>query len=99
MGHSPTGRGGVKYLSARFDMFSKHVALYHLKAATTMGCLNKVKTHYFPEIATPETILSDHGSQFSSASWRKALPELGNQTRYSPIRYLEGNPTECVMCE
>jgi transposase InsO family protein len=98
-GQLPTGRGGVKYLLVSLDVFSKHVALYHLKAATTRGYLNKVKTHYFPEIAAPETVLSDHGSQFSSASRSIALLELGIQTRYSPVRYPESYPTELVMRE
>jgi hypothetical protein len=50
-------------------------------------------------VITPETILSDHGSQFASPSWRKALSEMRIQTRYSPIRHPESNPAERVMRE
>jgi transposase InsO family protein len=44
-------------------------------------------------------ILSDHGSQFTSPSWKKTLTELGIQIKYSPIRHPESNPTERVMRE
>jgi transposase InsO family protein len=98
-GPLPTGRGGVKHLLVCLDVFSKHVTLYPLKSATTRSCLNKLKTHYFPKVTKPTTILSDHGSQFSSPSWRKALSELGIQAIYSPIRHPESNPTERVMRE
>jgi hypothetical protein len=83
-GPLPTGRGGVKYILACLDVFSKHVTLYALKLATTRSCLNKLKSHYFPEVTAPQSILSDHGSQFTSPSWRKALSDLNINVRYSP---------------
>jgi hypothetical protein len=97
-GPLPTGRGGVKYLLVCLDVFSKHVTLYTLKSATTKNCLNKLKSHYFSEVTTPQSILSDHGSQFTSP-WRKALSELNIDVKYSPIRHPESNPTERVMRE
>jgi hypothetical protein len=60
-GPLPAGRGGVKYLFVCLEVFSKHVTLYPLKAATTKSCLNKLRTHYFPKVLQPQTILSDHG--------------------------------------
>jgi hypothetical protein len=98
-GPLPTGRGGVKHLLVCLEVFSKHVTLYPLKSATTKSCINKLTTHYFKETIKPEVILSDHGSQFSSPSWRKALSELDIQVRYSPIRHPESNPTERIMRE
>jgi transposase InsO family protein len=98
-GPLPTGRGGVKYLLVCLEFFSKHVTLYPLKAATTRSCLMKLREHYFQSVIKPEAILSDHGSQFSSPSWQKALAELGIKCKYSPIRHPESNPTERVMRE
>jgi hypothetical protein len=98
-GPLPTGRGGVKHLLVCLDYFTKHVTLYPLKAATTRSCLKKLKDHYFLKVIQPEIILSDHGSQFASPTWRKALAELGIQCRYSPIRHPESNPTERIMRE
>jgi hypothetical protein len=68
-GPLPTGRGGVKHLLVCLEFFSKHVTLYPLKAATTRSCLKKLREHYFPRVIKPETILSDHGSQFASPAW------------------------------
>jgi transposase InsO family protein len=84
-GPLPTGRGGVKYLLVCLEFFSKQVTLYLLKAATTRSCLKKLKEHYFQSVIKPEVILSDHGSQFASPAWQKALAELGIQGKYSPI--------------
>ncbi|PNF35650.1 hypothetical protein B7P43_G17966 [Cryptotermes secundus] len=98
-GPLPTGRGGVKYILVCLDVFSKHVALYALKSATTKSCRNKLKSHYFPEVTTPQCIPSDHGSQFTSPSWRKALTDLNIDVKYFPIRHPESNPAERVMRE
>jgi len=37
----PTSRSGVKYILLCYNVFSKYVKLYPLKAATTRACLNK----------------------------------------------------------
>ncbi|PNF40755.1 hypothetical protein B7P43_G18308, partial [Cryptotermes secundus] len=98
-GPLPTGRGGVKYLFVCLEFFSKHVKLYPLKAATTRSCLKKLKNHYFQEVIKPKVVLSDHGSQFASPAWQKALAELGIQCKYSPIQHPESNPIERIMRE
>jgi hypothetical protein len=98
-GPLPTGRGGVKYILVCLDVFSKHVTLYPLKSATTKGCLNKLKSHYFLKVTTPRAVLCDHGSQFTSPLWRKALSALNVEVKYTPIRHPESNPAERVMRE
>jgi transposase InsO family protein len=98
-GPLPRGKGNVKYLLECLDVFSKHVMIYPLKSATTKSCLNKLQSHYSQEVNKPEVILSHHGSQFTSPSWKKTLIELGIQIKYSPIRHPESNPTERVMRE
>jgi transposase InsO family protein len=72
-GPLPTGSGGVKYLLVCLDVFSKHVSLYPLKTATSRSYLNKLVNHYFPKVILPQIILSDHGSQFTSLTWKKRL--------------------------
>jgi hypothetical protein len=98
-GPLPTGRGGVKHLFVCLEVFSKHVALYPLKAATTRGCLRKITDHYIERVIKPKIILSDHGSQFTSTMWKETLENLGIEVRYSPIRHPESNPAERVMKE
>jgi len=41
-GPLPVGRFGFRYIFLCFDVFSKFVKLYPLKAATTKACLNQV---------------------------------------------------------
>jgi transposase InsO family protein len=98
-GPLPTGRGRVKYLLVCLEFFSKHVTLYTLKAATTRSCLRKLEDHYFQKVIQPKVVFSDHGSQFASPAWQKALAELGIQCKYSPIRHPVSNPTERIMRE
>jgi hypothetical protein len=51
------------------------------------------------KVIKPKTVLSDHGSQFTSPQWRKTLTELGIEVRYSPIRHPESNLAERIMRE
>jgi putative transposase len=98
-GPLPTGRGGVKYILVCLEVFTKHVTLYPLKAATTKSSLNKITAHYIPKVIKPEVILSDHGSQFTSSLWKETLQNLGIIVKYSPIRHPASNPAERIMKE
>ena len=57
-------RGGVTYMLVCYDVFSKYVKLYALKAATTRSCLNKIINYYFTQVIKSKCILSDNGTQF-----------------------------------
>ena len=61
-GSLPTFRAGVKYILVCYDVFSKHVKLYPLRAATTKACLNKLINKYFGEVIKPKAIMSDNGN-------------------------------------
>jgi transposase InsO family protein len=74
-GSLPKPRAEVKYILMCFDVFSKHVNLYPLKAATTKACLNKFINKYFVEAIKQKIIMSDNGSQFRSPSWKRKLSE------------------------
>jgi transposase InsO family protein len=76
-GPLPTGRGSFRYILVCLEVFTKYVALYPLKAATTRSSLKKITTHYINKVVKPETILSDHGSQFTSPLWKETLQNLG----------------------
>jgi transposase InsO family protein len=81
------------------DVFSKHVKLYPLKAATTRSCLNKLINHYFLEAIKPKVILSDNGTQFQSPLWKRAMQENDVQVRYLAIWHPQSNPCERFMKE
>ena len=98
-GALPVARGGVRYILVCYDVSSKHVKLYELKAATTRSCLNKLLNHYFTQVIKPKCILSDNGTQFQSPSWKKMLAEHNVQVRFTPIRHPQANPSERCMRE
>jgi len=98
-GALPVARGGVTYILVCYDVFSKHVKLYTLKAATTRSCLNKLLNHYFTQVIKPKCILSDNGTQIQSLSWRKYLAEHNVQVRFTPIRHSQANSSERCMRE
>ena len=98
-GSLPTSRGGVKYILVCYDVFSKHVKLYPLKAATTKACLNKLINKYFVEVITPKINLSDNGSQFRSPSWKRKRSEHEVKVRFAPVRHPQSNPSERIMKE
>jgi hypothetical protein len=98
-GPIPTGRAGAKFIFVCVDVFSKHAKLYPLRSATAKACLNKIVKHYRPNVIHPGSILSDHGTQFTSPVWRKSLGDLNIIVKYSPIRHPESNPSERFMRE
>jgi hypothetical protein len=89
----------VKYILVCLEVFTKHVALYPLRTATTRSCLKKITTNYIEQVIKPQEILSDHGSQFTSPLWKNTLHDLGINVKFSPIRHPESNPAERFMKE
>jgi hypothetical protein len=63
------------YILVCLDIFSRHVKLYPLRAATTRSCLNKLTNLYFREVIKPIVILSDNGTQFQSPLWKNTMQE------------------------
>jgi transposase InsO family protein len=93
-GPVPSGRGGVRYLFVCLNVFTKFIKLYTLKSATTKACLQKIADDYVPHVVKPETILSDHGTQYTSRKWIDGLNELGIDVRFTPIGNPQSNPVE-----
>lgn len=61
--------------------------------------VKKIMDIFIPKFGKPKRILSDHGSQFTSALWRTRLEAEGIRVLYSSIRHPQSNPTERVMRE
>lgn len=56
-------------------------------------------TNDYHKIIPIRTILSDHGTQFTSQIWKDILNKHNIKISYSSIRHPESNPTERVMKE
>lgn len=98
-GPLPRSVGGVQYLFVIQDIFSKLVTIYPIKRATTQICLTKLQRHYFEKVGKPERILSDHGTQFTSHTWKNSLEAQGLKVLFSSIRHPQSNPVERSMRE
>jgi len=94
MGPLPTGRGGVHYILAVLDTFSKYIRLYALKRATTKAILNKIEFDYIKVVGKPESVLTDNGTQFANKKWREKMDELGIAVSFSTIYHPQSNPVE-----
>lgn len=98
-GPLPMARGGMQYIFVVLDAFTKYVSLYPMKKATVRMCIKKITEVFIPKFGKPKRILSDHGSQFTSALWKKQMETEGIKVVYSSIRHPQSNPTERVMRE
>ena len=98
-GPLPVGRFGFRYIFVCFEVFSKFVKLYPLKAATTKASLNKILNDYVINVIHPKCILSDNGTQLVSMNWKNKLAEMKIDVMFSPIRHPQANPSERCMRE
>ncbi|KAB0802309.1 hypothetical protein PPYR_00203 [Photinus pyralis] len=78
-GRLPEGRSRVSYILVVIDSFSKHVKLYPLRQAQANISAMKVISDFAQRIPI-RTILSDHGTQFSSKVWQDTMEEAWNNT-------------------
>ena len=81
------------------DVFSKLVTLYPIRRATTQICLSKLIKFYFEKIGKPEEVLSDHGTQFTSPTWRSKLEAMGVTALFSSSRHPQSNSVERTIRE
>lgn len=99
MGPLPVSRAGATQLLVILDIFSKHVALYALRRATSKAILNRLTKFYIPNIGKPKIILSDNGTQFRSKLFLSTLTELGIKSVHTSVYYPQGNMVERVNRE
>ena len=96
-GPIPATRYGFKFIFVVIDIFSKFVQIYPLRRATTNGALKALEK--FNEIVHIKTVLSDHGSQFTSRRWRAQLESQGVEVTFCSVYHPASNPAERVMRE
>ena len=59
------GRCRYKYIVIIFNEFSKFMKLYPISKAITQNLIKIILEKYIPDVGNPETIITDHGTQFS----------------------------------
>ena len=94
IGPLPKARAGLRYVLVCLDAFSKYVALYPLKHATTNAVINKIFNDYIKNHGKPERIQCDHGTQFTSPKWIEKLEKEKITCTFSSIRHPQSNIVE-----
>lgn len=97
-GPLPKGHGAAQYIFVVIDSFSKFVKLYPLRSAKATIAARRL-TEDYGQYMKIRTVLSDHGSQFTSKKWSEICSKAGITTTFSSIRHPQSNPTERVMKE
>ena len=98
-GPLPKGLRGNRYLLVTIDVFSKYTMLYPVQKATARYIAKRLKENIIPLAGKPEYLLTDHGTQFTSAAFKRIMEDLNIRHVLSSIRHPESNPAERVMSE
>ena len=70
-----------------------------MNRATTLKTLGIITNHYIPEVGSPTSIITDHGTQFKGWRWRNTLNTLGIKTYKTSVYHPSSNPAERVLRE
>ena len=94
LGPYPEGRGMVKHALVMCDTFTKLVAIYPIRRATTQITIKKLFEEYIPKNGPVEKVQTDHGTQFTSPKWVSKLQQEQIQPIFSSIRHPKSNIVE-----
>ena len=101
------GRHQYKFIIIIFDHYTKFTKLYPINRATTKKILGVLIQHYIPEIGTPKSIITDHGTQFKGRKWNFitlldntiTLLDNGVKTYKTSVYHPSSNLAERVLRE
>nr|CAH7749985.1 unnamed protein product [Callosobruchus chinensis] len=96
MGPLPKSKGGVQYILAVIDGFSRLVKLYAIKKANARAIITHLKDDYIIQIGVPERIVSDNATPFHSRLRKKEMASHKIKVFHTPAYFPEGNSTERV---
>lgn len=82
----PTSIRGVTYTFVAVDVFSNYTRLFAMRRATARAAVKCMIRDVCATIPV-RTVLSDHGTQFTSKIWRTLLEEAGLRVTYSSIQH------------
>ena len=81
-----------KYIIIIFDHYTKYTKLYLISRATMKKILEVIIQKYLPEVGKPETIVTDHGTQFRRKKWKEELLKLQIRTYNTSVYHPSSNP-------
>lgn len=93
------GRHKFKYIIIIFDHYTKYTKLYPISRDTTKKIFEVIIQKYLPEVGKPETIVTDHGTQFRGKKWKEELLKLQKRTYKTSVYHPSSNRAEHVLRE
>ena len=87
------GRRQYKFIVIIFDHYTKFTKLYPINRATTKKLLEIILHKYMPEVGTPRSIITDHGTQFKGRRWKETLLNNGVKTFKTSVYH----PSSCLL--
>ena len=63
----------------------------------TSKILEIITLKYIPEIGKPQSVVTDHGTQFRGRKWRDTLIDQGVKTYKTSVYHHNSNPAERVL--
>lgn len=95
-GPLPVTRGRFRYIFVAMCAFSKFIKLFPMRKANASGTLKHLKEGFMPHMKV-QSILSDHGTQFTSRRWIDTLKAWKIRPIFITIRNPKSNPAERCM--
>jgi transposase InsO family protein len=92
----PSGKAQSTCLLVVTDVFTKFVLVQPFKRVTATSLINFVEQSIFLLFGVPQTILTDHGSQFTSKLFRSLLEHYGVTHWLTPYYHPQVNNSERV---
>lgn len=86
-GPLPASRFGFRYVFAVLDGFIKYVKLYGVEKQTTQAAIAKIFGNFIPQHGKPGRFVSQHGTQFTSKSWKDRLKKEGIEQTLTSLRH------------
>lgn len=96
-GPLPSSPENFRYILVMLDIATKFVRLYPLLKASGSAVLDCMVHDYIPNYGNVKAILSDNGTQFTSALWKSKMRQLNIKSIRTSIRHPAANPAERYM--
>lgn len=94
MGPLPTSKGRYRFLLAFQDQYSKWVELEPICSATAQAVATKFKNAILFRYGSPEVLITDNGTQFTSKIFRDLAKDWDIEIQYTAPYSPQSNPVE-----
>lgn len=96
LGPLPRSKQGFCYILVVIDTFSKFVLLSPMRRATSKSTITYLENDVFLLFGIPEVIISDNGSQFISAEFKRLCKSYGIKQWLTAAYHPQANATEAA---